>query len=421
MPVIVTPTPPVLPPSEATSGDGKLYAKGHPAGGGVRLKATITDFSITDEFESNVTGWATVGTTTSTIARTTSSPITGTGSMLWSWTGTSAQEQIRRTFSSVASASFDRRVTLIFNAISSVDISRVRATFGDTIEIGSFQAGLVRKVVMRGILRAGASLTSVSLLKEASAAGNLKIDSVVMMVNPPIEMIFTRDGQPVRSGNPAGTSGGVANAYDFEARNGRVASWVAQPVYLSPTGEKVLGPATQPVSITPPDLTGEYSMWIKSITDPYLSMRVIGMYPSPVIAYDGRDTVTPQPGSMLSAGSWDVPTRSPEAWVVKTKTVAEYEDLSILLRSGPVLVQHSVTRGRDDLYGLMKSISTEDQFSAKNPHRLTTFVLIPISRPPTDSAPLIIPGASYDDVRDNQGTYNNVAATYASYDAIVAV
>lgn len=228
----------------------------------------------------------------------------------------------------------------------------------------------------------------------------------------------TIDGEgPVRSGHDAWAPGGYAIAYDAEAPLGVVSTWRAIPIYGN-AGIYTDGVASASASVIPPDLDTYQDFWLKSISNPTLSIRLRSTIPNPEFNLAGSDALVDIPGSELQAGSWNVPKRQPVTYTFKTATAAERNAVLAVLRAGPVLVQCLRLYDISDGYFLMGSVKESYAVGAFDPRRHIEVTFKPVSRPPTEGAPLYVPGRSYADFDAAFLSYAQEDAAFPSYAAM---
>lgn len=222
-------------------------------------------------------------------------------------------------------------------------------------------------------------------------------------LNPaPRKVRFVRglDQVPVRSGHDATAPGGTAVAYDREAPGGVPSAWYAIPVFWQ-AGRFVDGPSSAGVQLVAPTVDVERDFWIKSIATP-LQLRLSARYPLPEVTRQGRDASQEVPGSPYLAGGWDVPLRQPITYTFRTYTLEEFEQLEELLDAGPMLLQALRAYGIRDEYYKLRDLRSQYMIKATDPRRTVALTLSPCRRPPTEGAPLYVPGHSW---ADGQAAY----------------
>ncbi|MFD3517699.1 hypothetical protein [Streptomyces sp. NPDC058657] len=216
---------------------------------------------------------------------------------------------------------------------------------------------------------------------------------------------------PVRGGDLAWSPGGVAVAYDHESPLGLAASWFAYPVSWA----GVVGARSAGVSVTVSEPEPTRDVWIKSITEPGLSLRVRVMA-WPTLEYAERQERFDVLGSsapVMRVDPWSLPTSAAQ---IETTTLAERLALRELLTVGTtVLVQTRQEYGREDAYWVPGKLSEQMAGDAGDPHRTWDVPMTAVARPPTIDTPLRIPGRSYDDSTVLWPTYADRTATGQTY------
>lgn len=215
----------------------------------------------------------------------------------------------------------------------------------------------------------------------------------------------------VRGGDVAWAPGGVAVAYDHEAPLGQSSAWYAYPIDWDGT----VGARSDGASVTPPEPTAPQDVWLKSLTDPALSMKVIVMA-WPTLEYGERQQkfdVLGAASPVMRVDTWSLATSSV---TIETATLDEREALLELLTSGTTLLaQTRQVYGRPDTYWVPGSISESMPGPAGDPHRTWEVAVTAVDRPATVDAPLRIPGRSYDDSGVTWPTYADRTATGQTY------
>lgn len=232
----------------------------------------------------------------------------------------------------------------------------------------------------------------------------------------PARVRFTRvsmDGVevPVRSGDVAWAPGGTAVAYDHEAPLGQSSAWYAYPIDWN----GIVGDRSDGAAVTPPEPTPVRDVWLKSLSDPALSLRVKVMA-WPELQYGERQ----QRFDILGAAS---PVMRVDAWslasssvTIETDTLEERVALHALLTSGAtVLAQTRLINGRPDTYWVPGQITESMPGTSTDPYRTWTMSVTAVDRPSTVDAPLRIPGRSYDDSAAMWPTYADRTATGQTY------
>jgi hypothetical protein len=217
--------------------------------------------------------------------------------------------------------------------------------------------------------------------------------------------------EPVRGGDVAWAPGGVAVAYDHEAPLGVSSTWYAYPIYWDGT----VGARSDGAAVTPPEPTTPQDVWLKSLTNPALSMRVIVMA-WPTLEYSERQErmdVLSASSPVMRVDAWSLATSSV---AIETATLEEREQLLALLQSGTTLLaQTRLGYGRPDAYWVPGKISESMSGPAYDPHRTWEVPVTAVDRPSTVDSRLRIPGRSYDDSAAMWPTYADRTATGQTY------
>jgi len=216
---------------------------------------------------------------------------------------------------------------------------------------------------------------------------------------------------PVRGGDLAWSPGGIAVAYDHEAELGVSSSWYAYPV----SAAGVVGARSLGAGMAIPEPEPPRDVWLKSVTRPGLSRRVI-VTSWPSLEYSDRQQrfdVLGAAAPVMSVDEWSLATSQV---TLLTETLDEREALLALLRSTSVLlVQSRHEYGRPDAYWVPGKFSEEMVGRAGDPGRTWTVEVTQVDRPPTVDAPLRIPGRTYADSAVMWPTYADRSATGQSY------
>jgi hypothetical protein len=216
---------------------------------------------------------------------------------------------------------------------------------------------------------------------------------------------------PVRSGDLAWAVEGVGAAYDHEAPLGVAVTYTATPLYADGTW----GPPTSLGLVVPaPPAAQTKDLWLKSVEEPALSMRV--MYgPTQGTTSTSRQETTSRSGSPYTAVAYD--TASAPAETVSVDVLAEdIEQFRELVRSGVLLAQVRPDYRIPDRYFVPGDVSETPtgKLGATGGYTVT-FDIVPIERPDTAGQPMMMPGWSYDTVAATFASYDAVTASYSSY------
>lgn len=232
-----------------------------------------------------------------------------------------------------------------------------------------------------------------------------------------VRFVRGRDQLPVRSGHDAWAPGGVAKAYDREAPGGVPSAWYAIPIFWI-NGSYVAGTMSQGAQVVAPSVDQERDFWIKSIQSPK-QMRLQGQGPDPEGSMAGRDAGQEVPGSMFLAGGWDVPIWQPVTYRFRTYTTAEFRQLQQLVAAGPMLVQTLPLYGIPDEYFKLGSMAWSYTIGAFDPRRNVSLTLNPCRRPPTEHAPLYVPGHSWEDGKAAYLSWDHAASFVDTWDDLL--
>lgn len=216
---------------------------------------------------------------------------------------------------------------------------------------------------------------------------------------------------PVRSGDPAWAPGGLAVAYDQEAPLGAAVSWYAYPIGWDGSA----GARSQGAALTIPEPQPTADVWLKSVTDPAASMRVV-VTDWPTQEYAERQTsadVIGRAAPVLQVDAWALASGTA---TILTQTLEERAALLALLTSGSVLLaQTRAANGRPDAYVMPGKITEALAGESDDPARVWTVALTGVDRPPTVDTGLLIPGRSYADSATAWPTYADRTATGQTY------
>lgn len=218
----------------------------------------------------------------------------------------------------------------------------------------------------------------------------------------------------VRGGDAAWAPGGLAVAYDHEAPLGAASVWFAYPVDTSGAA----GAPSEGVALAVPEPNVPRDVWLKSITDPGLALRVV-VLAWPQLEYTERQErfdVLGSPAPVMRVDAWSLPTST---MTIETQTLAERAALRSLLTVGTtVLIQTRAEYGREDTYWVPGKLSETMPGDAGDAHRTWEIPVTAVDRPPTIDAPLRIPGRSYADSAVPWPTYADRTATGQTYHAV---
>lgn len=243
---------------------------------------------------------------------------------------------------------------------------------------------------------------------------------------PPLKVRFYRDGVPVRSGDAAWAPGGYGRAYDHEAPLGVSSSWTAVPVFADgSTGSSTTAAAV----FLPFDIVDGHSVWLKSIDNPSLSMKLLPIFPLPAFTRAASVAFTRVAGSAYPMGSIDKRQARTAEYHFFTDGEAERDDLITLLDgdddtdTGVLLLQHAASHHVKDIYCIAGDIQEIPMDSGmQDADREWVVPLTEVKRPPTIDSPLYVPGHSWDEARAVAGTWDGAALIWPTWDdALIGV
>jgi len=222
---------------------------------------------------------------------------------------------------------------------------------------------------------------------------------------------FSRaDGTPVRSGSPAPAIANEALAYDAEMPLGAVTQWVA--VAYASDGSVLATSA--PVSLMVPGQSARSSVWLKSVSDPSLSVlaQCVGDIPEGTLA--ARQNFSDVLGVATQVASFDVwSAESTDTWSFWARTPAERKALVACLQSGILLLQSPADF--DDMFVLAGDISRAYAGSSAQDDQIISTSFAAQLRPPVEGSPLLQPGRTWQWLKDNQGSWTSVKSSYDTW------
>ncbi|KFG07479.1 hypothetical protein [Streptomyces scabiei] len=219
---------------------------------------------------------------------------------------------------------------------------------------------------------------------------------------------------PVRSGDLAWAVEGIGQAYDHESPLGVAVAYTARPMYADGTW----GPSTSLAVTVPAPAAGQSrDLWVKSVGEPGLSMRVMLM-PAQGTTSTARQDTAARSGSPYTAVAYD--TAAAPAETVSVDVLAEdIAQFRRLIRSGVLLAQVRPGYQIPDRFFVPGDVAEKPTGKLGSTGGYTvTFDIVPIERPDTAGQPMCAPGWSYDAVTAAFATYDAVTASYASYAAL---
>lgn len=223
---------------------------------------------------------------------------------------------------------------------------------------------------------------------------------------------FSRqDGTPVRSGSPAPAIAGEALAYDHEMPLGVATAWTATAF----DGDGNVIETSDPVTVTVPAQTAITDVWLKSVTNPSLSLKALAVNGVPSMTYSARQSFSDVVGSAYPVGSFDVWSAGSSDWVFLVQSAAERAQLMECLESGVVLVQTHPLMDFDDMYLLAGDITRSYAGSALQVDQIIGASLTQVERPSVEGSPLLQPGRTWRWVVDHFDTWDTLKAAYGSW------
>ncbi|MDX2802373.1 hypothetical protein PV365_43395, partial [Streptomyces scabiei] len=158
-------------------------------------------------------------------------------------------------------------------------------------------------------------------------------------------------------------------------------------------------------------------LWVKSLEEPGLSMRVMLMAAQGTTSAGRMDTAV-RSGSPYTAVAYD--TAAAPSETVSVDVLAE--DIAAfrrLIRSGVLLAQVRPGYQVPDRFFVPGDVAEKPTGRLGSTGGYTvTFDIVPIERPDTSGQPMAAPGWSYDLLAAQFGTYDAVTASYATYAAL---
>jgi len=217
----------------------------------------------------------------------------------------------------------------------------------------------------------------------------------------PTKIRFFRDGLPVRSGDPAWSPGGIAYAYDHEAPLGVSSSWTAAPVLADGS----LGAASTSASVTVPfDISDYRSVWLKSIDDPALSLKLLPVFPLPAFTRQAQASFVSLQQSPYPIGTVGRRQARTAEYHFYTDGETERDAFEALVDNdgdtGVYLLQHAAVHHTRDIYCILgDTVETPQDSGMQDADREWILTLTEVQRPPTVDSPFYFPGHSNLDAR----------------------
>jgi hypothetical protein len=217
---------------------------------------------------------------------------------------------------------------------------------------------------------------------------------------------------PVRSADTAWAVEGVGTAYDAEAPLGVAVVYTATAIYADGS----TGPTSSlAVTVPAPAAGDERDLWVKSLDEPGLSMRVM------VVDWSGGTSTARQDtadiaGSPYIAVAYD--TASAESYQVTVDVPPEDVDrMRDLLRSGVLLAQARPGYYFPDAFHVPGDITgptPTGKLGSSEGYRFG-WTITPVARPDTIGQPMRLPAWSWDALAEQFATWDAVAASYSSW------
>ncbi|MFJ8049313.1 hypothetical protein [Streptomyces luteogriseus] len=218
----------------------------------------------------------------------------------------------------------------------------------------------------------------------------------------------------VRSGDLAWAVEGVGQAYDHEAPLGVAVVYSARPQYADGSWGET---SSLGLVVPAPAPAASRDLWLKSLDEPGLSMRV--MYgPDQGTTSEGRQETADRTGTPYMAVAYD--TAAAPAESVQVDVLAEdIEQFRRLIRAGVLLAQVRPGYQKPDRFFVPGTVGEKATGKLGVTGGYTvTFDIVPIERPAAAGQPMRAPAWSYDALAAAFATYDAVTASYATYAAL---
>jgi hypothetical protein len=157
--------------------------------------------------------------------------------------------------------------------------------------------------------------------------------------------------------------------------------------------------------VTPPfDISDYRSVWLKSIDNPNLSLKLLPVLPLPLFTRAAQATFTTRFGSAYPLATVGVRQARTAEYHFFTDGEAERDALEALVEyvgdTGIYLLQHAASHHTRDIYCVLGDTSEAPQDSGmQDADREWTITLTEVERPPTINAPSYFPGHSNAEAR----------------------
>jgi hypothetical protein len=393
--------------------DGKLQARYLSNRRGVLLRANFAQQNIDNwDFEVHDHGVTALGTN-ATVARSTVSPITGTGSLLLSWTSGTGTRGIQKNYGTDFPVLGPKMLRFEFDILTT-DPQTIIPTPRSQEDYWSLRVAIYDqnlKLIKQRILPrpglntlrqnwyadfyldAGKRLARWEVkLDNTIANKQVKFDNMRVIDLSPPKVRFTRKtyGDRVRGGDPASVVNGIAYAYDDELEPGVFTQWYAEPIY--PDGD--IGLATNVVGIDVEDRApSEPSHLVKSVETPGLLMYLMTnqkqVSRSRQATFVNKQTTGKPAGGITSAYSM-----AGEYKLIIT-TAQELADLQSILDESVLFVQPSGRYNRKPFYATAVGYSVSDVGRMDDTTKVVEMTFQEVERPDTLGQPNYLPFRDY--------------------------
>ena len=231
----------------------------------------------------------------------------------------------------------------------------------------------------------------------------------------PIKVRFMRGSDRVRSGDPAWAPGGIGFAYDHEAPLSTSTAWTAVPIFAD--GSE--GSASTAATVTTAGIPAGYDFVVKPTSDPGSMTLLKSLLPEPTRGRVGMLNLTDIPGSRFKSGTWEPRQYADDQFSFQTATLSDYVDLETCMDAGIVFIQCTPAYGIDDFYAIPSDSSVTAMVYQADPRRQVQVTFVHQPRPPTLGSPSMMPGRSWQTVKNGYATYSAVTAAYATNEALL--
>jgi len=229
--------------------------------------------------------------------------------------------------------------------------------------------------------------------------------------------VYSENRGLIYSGAPATAVGGEAVAYDHFMPVGETSAWYAEAIRAD--GSVIY--TTDIAALFVPAQTNTTEVWIKSVGNPTLSMKLKAVNDMPSLSYGARQSFSQVLGKSNTVGSYDVWDSPTTEWTLYIKTVEERTQLVNLLQSGPLFIQPHPDIDVDDFYALPGDFSREYAGSSFQKDQLVTVSFTEIDQPAVEDTPLMTPGNSWQFVKDYYATWDTVKTSFDSWKSVTGI